>query len=118
VKILLTLDGSDVAPRFDVATEVLIVTLDDDRTVADEHTLVLPKPSAEDLCQMVLRERVDVVVCGGIEDQFYEYMTWKRIQVIDSVMGPWSRVLRELRADTLESGAVLFDAPERSERGR
>jgi len=117
VIILVTLDGSDVAPRFDATTEVLIVTLNDDGSVADERTVVLSKPSADDLCQMVLSERVDVVVCGGIEGQFYDYLTWKRVRVLDSVMGPCRRALRELRAGDLESGAVLFDQRDRSERG-
>ncbi len=112
-KILITLWESDVAPRFDLATEVLISSLGEDGSVAQNRTIVLAHASAEDLCHLILTEEVNVVICGGIEQEFFEYLTWKKVRVLDSVMGPWERALERFRAGQLEAGAILFDRPGR-----
>jgi predicted Fe-Mo cluster-binding NifX family protein len=106
-KVLVTLLENDVAPRFDLATEVFVSTVTDGPTPADGRTLVLAHRSAEDLCQLILDESVDVVICGGIEEEFYDYLVWKQVLVVDSVSGPWDRVLGAFREGTLRPGAIL-----------
>ena len=110
-KILITLHENDVAHRFDLATEVLIATLDADGLVTQDKTIVLAHASAEELCQMILNEEADTVVCGGIEEEFYAYLTWKKVQVLDSVMGPWERALERYGEGELTTGSILFDRP-------
>ncbi|MFH1137748.1 MAG: dinitrogenase iron-molybdenum cofactor biosynthesis protein [Pseudomonadota bacterium] len=112
VKALVTLAEDDVAPRFDLATEVLTAVVPPTGPLQKERTMVLPRASAEDLCRLILSEGVQVVICGGIEAEFYEYLTWKKIKVLDSIIGPWPRVLRELQLGRLEAGSVLCDLPE------
>jgi predicted Fe-Mo cluster-binding NifX family protein len=109
-KLLLTLYEHDISPRFDLTTEVLIIDLDREGAVITERTIVLPHASAEELCHLILMEGVAAVICGGIEEQFYQYLTWKKINVMDSVMGPWSKALSLFRQGELKSGAVLFDS--------
>ena len=108
VKVLLTLHGNEVAPRFDLATEVLIATVDDDGAVREEKTMVLPQASAEKLCHMVLTEEARAVICGGIEQEYYDYLIWKRVQVIDSVVGCYAHVLKKFAHGELRSGDILF----------
>ncbi len=103
---------NDVAPRFDQTTEVLITTIGADGPVEEDKTIVLAHASPEDLCQLILNEGIDVVVCGGIEEEFLEYLTWKKVQVLDSVMGPWERALERVGRGDLKAGAILFDRPE------
>ena len=107
-KVLITLYGNDVAPRFDLATEVLIASVADDGAVREEKTMVLPQASAEKLCHMVLTEEVQAVICGGIEQEYYEYLTWKRVHVIDSVVGIYEAVLQRFGKGTLKAGDILF----------
>ena len=109
-KVLLTLYEHDISPRFDLTTEVLIIDLDREGAVITERTIVLPHASAEELCHLILLEGVTAVICGGIEEQFYQYLTWKKINVMDSVMGPWSKALSLFRQGELKSGAFLFDS--------
>ena len=109
-KVLVTLYGNDVAPRFDLATEVLIASVDDEGVVREEKTMVLPQASAEKLCHMVLTEEVKAVICGGIEQEYYDYLTWKRVDVIESVVGPYGSVLEKFAMGELKSGDVLTDA--------
>jgi len=108
-KVLITLFNNDVAPRFDLTTEVLISSIGEDRSAVEDKTIVLAHESTEDLCQLILNEEVNVVICGGIEEEFFEYLTWKRVRVLDSVMGPCERALDRFRAGRLEAGAILFD---------
>jgi len=114
-KILITLLKNEVAPRFDLATEVLLVSLKQDGSFDSEKTIVLPHGSAEDLCHLVLTEEVSTVICGGIEEEFFQYLTWKKVEVIDSVMGPWAPALAKFREGGLTPGMVLFDRSERRE---
>ena len=83
-KVLITLWRDTVAPRFDLASEVLIATRGDTGIITDRKTLVLPSVSPEDLCRLILAEGIDLVICNGIEKEYYEYLNWKKIEIIDS----------------------------------
>lgn len=107
MKVLVTLLNNDVAPRMDLCTEVLIGVLDKDRTIVEQRHVILPRPSADELCQLILREGVDVLVCGGIEEEYYQYLTWKKIQVLDSVIGSSQQALDSVREDSLAPGMIL-----------
>jgi len=108
-KVLITIWLDDVAPRFDLTSEVLIATPGSNGAVEKRKILVLPSVSAEDLCQLILSENVEVVICGGIENEYYQYLGWKKVQVIDSVIGPFERALELAATDSLEAGAILFE---------
>lgn len=116
-KVLITLFENDVAPRFDLTTEILISSVKEDGVAEQSKTIVLAHASAEDLCQLILHEEVDAVICGGIEEEFIEYLTWKNVEVLDSVMGPWESALSRFQEEDLKAGAILFDRPERNFNG-
>ncbi|MBW1729206.1 MAG: dinitrogenase iron-molybdenum cofactor biosynthesis protein [Deltaproteobacteria bacterium] len=108
-KILIPLHGNDVAPRFDLATEVLITARDKNIANGEEKIVVLSRASAEKLCHLIVTEEVDVLICSGIEEEYYQYLTWKKVQVIDSVLGPWESVLKRFYEGMLQPGDILFD---------
>ncbi|MCP4757087.1 MAG: dinitrogenase iron-molybdenum cofactor biosynthesis protein [Proteobacteria bacterium] len=103
-KILIPLFGNEVAPRFDLATEVVIVSLDEKSGEREEKTLVLPQNSAEQLCHLVLTEGVQVVICGGIEEEYYRYLAWKKVRVFDSIMGDWEKAFDSYNKGELQTG--------------
>ncbi|MEE4608012.1 MAG: hypothetical protein V2L15_03925 [Desulfobacteraceae bacterium] len=106
-KVLIPLLGEAVAPRFDLATDVLLARLDAEGAVTERKLLILPQASAERLCQLVIAEAVNIVVCGGIEAEHYDYLTWKQVRVIDNVIGSVDRVLAGLGNNNMESGDIL-----------
>ena len=116
-KVLITISESDLAARFDLTAEALIASFGADKPDEERKTLVLAHSSAEDLCQLILDEGVDVVICGGIEEEFYEYLVWKKVLVLDSVMGPWERALDRFKKGVLKPGSILFDRPKRKSHG-
>lgn len=95
-KILITISEDHVAPRFDLATEVLVLSLDSEGNIQDRRTMVLPQASPEDLCHLILTEGAGIVICGGIEEEYYQYLQWKKVKVMDSVMGPYTGALDKL----------------------
>jgi predicted Fe-Mo cluster-binding NifX family protein len=112
-KVLIPLYVNDVAPRFDLATEAFIGTIGERGEILEERTIVLPHASCDALCHLILAERVGVVICGGIEEEYYQYLTWKKVLVLDSVIGPYERALDRFRAGHLKAGAILLDRHER-----
>jgi len=106
-KILIPLYDNDVAPRFDLATEVLIVTGIGKAGPLNNRIVVLPRASAEQLCHLIITEDIQTVVCSGIEDDYYQYLTWKRIEVIDSVIGSSESALKRYLEGTLKPGEIL-----------
>lgn len=111
-KILIPLYGQEVAPRFDLASEAVIISLNAEEQNRREKLVVLPRVSAEKLCHMILTEAIDTVICGGIEEEYYQYLTWKRIAVYDSVIGQWQDALRKLLEDWLQPGDIVIPTPE------
>jgi predicted Fe-Mo cluster-binding NifX family protein len=108
-KILIPLSGDDVAPRFDLAPEAFVAVILSDGSLTEERTIILPEASAEALCHLILAEKVDLVVCCGIEDEYYQYLKWKKVRVIDSEMGPYSGVLDKVAKGTISNGEIPLD---------
>ncbi|MBI5556729.1 MAG: hypothetical protein HY885_03760 [Deltaproteobacteria bacterium] len=107
MKILLTLLENNIAPRFDLTTKVLIAEAEDGRMADKFKTFVLPEPSADELCSLILKENINAVVCGGIEDTHYQYLLWKKIKVIDRVIAPAELALQKACKGILKSGEIV-----------
>lgn len=109
---MVTLCHDEVAPRFDMTAEVILVPMpssDAESPAAGERRhLVLAHSSSEELCNLITRSDVALVVCGGIEEDYYHYLRWKRVDVLCDVMGRVDDVLDSLVRGTLKSGHCLF----------
>lgn len=109
---LITIAGDEIAPRFDMTAEAVIIPLDVDPEPAnptdERRHLVLAHVSSEELCDVVTRSGISTVVCGGIEEDYYHYLRWKRVTVISDVMGPLEQVIERLAAGTLQDKDTLY----------
>jgi len=108
MKILITIVGDDVAPRFDLTTEVVVANAENGKLYGKTRNLLLPRPSTEELCGLILKENVTVVVCGGIEEEHYNYLQWKKIEVIDGIIGPYAPALQLSLTGNLKAGTILL----------
>ncbi len=107
MKILITVQKNRVASRFDLTSEVVIALYEDQRILGNPRTILMTRPSAEDLCALIIKEGINIVICGGIEESHLQYLAWKKIQVIDSVVGLYSEALKTAIAGFLQSGTIL-----------
>lgn len=116
LRVLIPLFKDEVAPRFDLAAEALLADVshgeDEDGGTIKTEDFLLPHPSADGLCDLILRKDVDVLICGGIEEEYYHYLRWKRVEVLDNVAGPARDVLGRYAQGTLQAGDILFDREE------
>jgi len=110
-RILIPLFRDEVAPRFDLATEVLLAEVSPGGEVVTQDYL-LPHPSADGMCDLILSKGVDVVVCGAVEEEFYHYLRWKRVEVIDNIAGQARTALARYVDATLKAGDILFGPKE------
>lgn len=106
-KLFIPIQGDYVAPRFDLATEVLIVRFKDKKQEGEPRTIIMERPSDEALCQMVVEENVTDLVCGGIDEVHYNFMLWKKVKVMDGVIGGWSQALEKAVLGELQEGEIL-----------
>jgi predicted Fe-Mo cluster-binding NifX family protein len=114
MKILITLHNNDIAPRFDLTTEVLIARIVRGKISGEPRTILLPGPSSDELCSLAIKEEVSLVICGGIEDAHFQYLNWKKIEVIDRIIGSAKEALTLAIAKTLQPGAIIWTRPDRS----
>lgn len=120
--VLITLCRDEVAPRFDMTVEVLLMPMPTQESLAqppseqERRHLVLAHTSSEELCDHITRLNVGVVVCGGIEEDYYHYLRWKRIEVLGEVMGEVEAVLARLAEGALQAGDSLYPKRKSHER--
>lgn len=111
MKILLSISGDFIAPRFDLSPEVIIATCYDRKLLEEPRSIIISDVSAERLCDLALQENVDIVICGGIEEQYYKFLTWKKVTVIDAVIGSYTDALHAAMDNALQPGAILSTIP-------
>lgn len=107
MKILITIQQDEVAPRFDHTSEILIAELDGKKIIGEPRIILLPGTSGEEICSMATKENISLVVCGGIEDTHYQYLKWKKIKVVDRVIGPYNQAINHIEEDKLKAGIIL-----------
>ena len=107
MKILITTQRDFVAQRFDLAAEVVIATAENGQLIGKPRAIIMDRPSPENLCNMIMEEHIAVVICGGIEDRHYQFLTWKKIRVIDFVIGDYESALEKAIAGKLQPGDLL-----------
>ncbi|MCG8688945.1 MAG: hypothetical protein MI892_29010 [Desulfobacterales bacterium] len=99
--------GDDIVPRFDLATEVIVLHTADKTNLQEKRSIVLPRSSADELCHILLSENINTVICGAIEDEYYEFLKWKEIEVYDAVSGAWTHAFERWQTQTLTAGDIL-----------
>lgn len=107
MKILITIQGNFVAPRFDMVSEVLIASSDGQKLTEKPRIILISRPSADELCSFITKENIAIVVCGGIEERHYKYLSWIKKIIFDSVIGPYAEALQLVLENRLTSGTIL-----------
>lgn len=106
-KLLMPIQGDFIAPRFDLATEVIIARFANGELKGKPRSIIRERPSDEGLCQMAVEEHITGLVCGGIEELHYNFLVWKQITVIDGVISDWNTAMEKAIHGTLKQGDIL-----------
>jgi len=116
MKILITIEKNDVSPRFDHTSEILIIETDGQHIISEPRIILLTGSSGEDICSLAIKENISLVICNGIEETHYDYLKWKKIMIIDGVIGPHEQALDFALKKKLQPGAILPGATMRERR--
>lgn len=110
-KILIPIFENQLAPRFDLAAEVLIVSITRETSVmgrVEEKVMVMDAPSAEAMCRLAVKESIHTVICAGIEKEFFDFLEWKGIRVLDDICGPVDTILEAFLGGRLSAGQIYY----------
>jgi len=107
MKVMIAIFRNDVAPRFDLTVEAVFVKLENGSMTGEPRELLLSEPSGDELCGLAVSEAADLVICGGIDEVHYEYLNWKKIRIIDGIIGPYQEALELLLQDRLTPNAIM-----------
>ena len=95
-----------VAPRSTCADSVLVAVVRRNRARA-ESTSALSGHSLLELAKVVSENRIDVLVCGGISRSERDFLTARRVEIIDNVVGSVDELLAALETGVLHPGFGL-----------
>ena len=104
---MIPIQGDFVAPRFDLATEIFIARHENGILKGEPRTIIMESPSDDGLCQIIVEEHITDMVCGGIEELHYNFLMWKKVSILDGVIGNWQTALEQTLDGTLKQGAIL-----------
>ncbi len=107
-RVLIAVHKDEVAPRFDLASEALLLTIGEHGEVAERKSFLLAHASGDELCDLVLSRDISTVVCGAIEEEYYHYLRWRRVDVIDSVVATVEDATMRLAQGRLRAGDMLL----------
>ncbi len=107
-KMMVLIQGDFIAPRFDLTTEVLIVRFEKGNVIGEPKMIIMERSSDEALCQMAVEENITDIICGGIEEVHFNFLVWKKVTVLDAVIGSWRTAVEKGVAGTLQQGEILI----------
>ena len=110
-KILIPLYENQTAPRFDLAVEALIVSITRETSVmgrVEEKVVVVKSPSAKAMCRLAVKESVQTVICAGIEKEFFDFLEWKGVRVLDDICGQVDNILEAFLGGKLTPGQDYY----------
>ena len=107
-KLMVLIQGDFVAPRFDLAREIYIVRFENGKIIGEPKMIILERSSDEALCQMAVEENITDMICGGIEEVHFNFLAWKKVIVLDAVIGSWRTAVEKAVSGTLVQGEILI----------
>ena len=97
--------GSRISPRFDCASNVLIVDLDNGE-ISGRTEQALSHVGARERIHLLRSMGVELLICGGLRRCDHFNMTGMGIDVVSGRMGEVEDVLRHLQEGTFAFNAV------------
>ena len=102
----ITLLGERVSPRCSYADSIMLISQKRNGLCTPKR-LPVDNLNMPDLSDLLLQNRVDVLVCGGITNENKEFLNKRNLDVIDNVIGTSVGVIHGLTSGELKAGYGL-----------
>ena len=96
-----------VAPRYDHSSEIVVFTVDDTCAIREKFVIPVGDMSAPDLTAFLGHLRVELVICGGVREDYQQMIKRHDFGFIDNIIGNIDDVIACYVAGTLERGQVI-----------
>jgi predicted Fe-Mo cluster-binding NifX family protein len=103
--ILCTLNGR-IAPKYYDAAQLLLLHIKDG-VIAHREVIAVEALEPDELCSLVLHMKTDVVICGGIRQDYQEKLAGSSVQLIYNVIGNTEEVVERFVKGTLRTGDIV-----------
>jgi predicted Fe-Mo cluster-binding NifX family protein len=117
VKVAIPRLGEIVAPRFGYCATIVIFTIENGRVV-DRVDFPLRSREPFDRVRLLRDQKVDTMICGGVQDVFEESLRASGIQVISWVSGRVEDLLEMFLRNRLVPGSERGVGENRKPGGR
>ena len=105
LKVAIPRFGETVAPCFEYSATIAIFTLKK-KKIVEQVDFTLQSQHAFDRLRLLKDQKVDVLICGGIQDRFEELVQASGIQTISWISGTVDNLLKQFMAGRLSSGSA------------
>jgi uncharacterized metal-binding protein/predicted Fe-Mo cluster-binding NifX family protein len=99
----ITLLGNRVSPRCTYADSILFVS-QTRNGIGPKKRIPANNLNLPDLCDLLLQNRVDTLVCGGITGDCKEFLRSRNLAIIDNVACTVDRIIQALQSGKLRQG--------------
>lgn len=95
-----------VSPRFNHSAEIVTVVIENGR-ILEKKIVGLSVLEPFELAEFLTGLDVEGVICGGVKEECRQMLRWKRIRLIDNVIGNVDAVLERFMKGELQPGDIV-----------
>lgn len=95
-----------IAPKYYDAAQLLSLIIQGDKIV-QRKVIAVEALNPDELCALVLHMKADVIICGGIRQDYLHKLEGTSIRLIYNVIGKVDDVIQRFLSGTLKSGDIV-----------
>lgn len=99
----ITLLGNRISPRSTYADSILFVSQRGNE-ISTKKRIPINNLTLYELCEVLVQNRVDTLVCGGITGDSKKYLHTRDLTIIDNVTGTADKIIQVLKSGKLRQG--------------
>lgn len=107
MKLALCLLNGRIAPRCFDAAEFLMVTIRKGDTITNKKAIAVAALDPQELCTLVEHLKPNLMICGGVREEFQQKLKKNNIKLIHNVIGNVDDVVNRYMEGTLCSGDIV-----------
>ncbi len=104
---LCLLENNRIAPRFDFAQKLMLITVSDTNEVLRKEMMQVKQMKTMERCHMLVNLGVNLLICGGVHKQCQEVLNKADMNCINNVIGSSEAVLEAYFKKNLCSGQAI-----------
>ena len=102
MKVLIPIENDRITPRFISAKTFRVFEINESGVIKGKSDIDVSSMGSFEKARLVRKEKIDIVICLGIENWIYHYLTGFNIKVIVGIAGDAEEVIKNLTDGKLQ----------------